>query len=67
MRFAKFKCYCDTTTAEKKKAIEETSAAIEAAEAQLKDLRAMNTKLSQEVAKLEADMAANQEHTFKRI
>merc|ERR1719313_2826237 len=43
-----------------KKAIEETSAEIEAAEAQLKDLRAMNTKLSQEVAKLEADMAANQ-------
>jgi len=58
--FAKFKCYCDTTTAEKKKAIEETSAEIEAAQAQLKDLRAMNTKLSQEVAKLEADMAANQ-------
>jgi cell division protein FtsB len=57
--FAKFKCYCDTTTAEKKKAIEETTAAIEAAEAQLNDLRAMNTKLSQEVAKLESDMASN--------
>jgi hypothetical protein len=57
--YAKFKCYCDTTTAEKKKAIEETTAAIEAAEAQLKDLRAMNTGLSQEVAKLESDMAAN--------
>jgi len=57
--FAKFKCYCDTTTAEKKKAIEETQADLEAAEAQLEDLRAMNTKLSQEVAKLEADMAAN--------
>merc|ERR1719408_883088 len=36
------------------------SAEIEAAEAQLKDLRALNMKLSQEVAKLEADMAANQ-------
>jgi chromosome segregation ATPase len=59
--FAKFKCYCDTTTAEKQKAIEETTAALEAAEAQLSDLRAMNTKLSQEVAKLEADMAATQE------
>jgi hypothetical protein len=57
--FAKFKCYCDTTTAEKQKAIAETSAAIEAAEAQLNDLRAMNTKLSQEVAKLESDMSAN--------
>jgi hypothetical protein len=58
--YAKFKCYCDTTTAKKQKAIEETSAEIETAEAQLTDLRAMNTKLSQEVAKLEADMAANQ-------
>ena len=48
-RYAKFKCYCDTTTAKKTKAIEETSAAIEAAEAQLEDLRAQNTKLSQEV------------------
>jgi hypothetical protein len=57
---AKFKCYCDTTTEKKEKAIEETSAEIEAAQAQLNDLRAMNTKLSQEVAKLEADMAANQ-------
>merc|ERR1719240_1773516 len=48
--FAKFKCYCDTTTVKMEKAIEETSAEIEAATAQLSDLRAMNTKLSQEVA-----------------
>jgi len=58
--YAKFKCYCDTTTAKKTKAIEENTAAIEAAEAQLEDLRAQNTKLSQEVAKLEKDMADNQ-------
>ena len=47
--YARFKCYCDTTTAKKTKAIEETTAAIEGAEAQLEDLRAQNTKLSQEV------------------
>jgi septal ring factor EnvC (AmiA/AmiB activator) len=57
--YAKFKCYCDTTTKKKSDAIAETTSAIEAAEAQLEDLRAQNTKLSQEVAKLESDMAAN--------
>jgi len=57
--YAKFKCYCDTTTEKKTKAIADTSAAIEANEAQLEDLRAQNTKLSQEVAKLESDMAEN--------
>merc|ERR1719460_3158440 len=57
--YAKFKCYCDTTTEKKTKAIVETTAAIEAAEAQLEDLRAQNTALSQEVAKLESDMAEN--------
>ena len=36
-------------------------------DALIADKTAQNTAYSQEAAKLEADMAANQEHTFKRI
>merc|ERR1719473_860745 len=58
--YAKFKCYCDTTTEKKSESIATTTNDIEMATAVLEDLRAQNTKLSQEAAQLEKDMAANQ-------
>merc|ERR1719305_966403 len=58
--FGKFQCYCDTTTAKTKDAIEETSEDIERMDALIADKRAQNSAYSQEAAKLEADMAANQ-------
>merc|ERR1719305_2082771 len=57
--FGKFQCYCDTTTAKTKDAIEETSEDIERMDALIADKRAQNAAYSQEAAKLEADMAAN--------
>lgn len=59
--YAKFKCFCDTTEPEKDESITVTQEDVDQAEAQLADLRAETTLLSQEVAKLEADMAANEE------
>merc|ERR1719352_1511706 len=58
--FGKFQCYCDTTTAKTKEAIEETSEDIERMDALIADKRAQNSAYSQEAAKLEADMASNQ-------
>jgi septal ring factor EnvC (AmiA/AmiB activator) len=58
--YAKFKCYCDTTTEKKSESIATTTNDIEMSQAVLADLRAQNTKLSQEVAQLEKDMASNQ-------
>jgi hypothetical protein len=57
--YAKFKCYCDSTTEEKKSAIETTAEDIERMEALIADKSAVNTAYSQEAAQLEADMAAN--------
>merc|ERR550514_2175680 len=54
--FAKFQCFCDTTTKEKETAIAEAQTAIETMEALLADLRAQNGKLSQEVAHLKQSM-----------
>jgi chromosome segregation ATPase len=59
--YAKFKCYCDTTTKKKSESIATTTNDIEMAQAVLADTRAQNTKLSQEVAQLEKDLASNQE------
>jgi hypothetical protein len=57
--FAKFKCYCDSTTEEKKTAIATTSEDIERMTALIEDKMAVNTAYSSEAADLEANMAAN--------
>merc|ERR1719409_977216 len=57
--FGKFQCYCDTTTAKTKEAIETTTEDIERMDALIADKRAQNSAYSQEAAKLEADMATN--------
>jgi hypothetical protein len=59
--YADFKCFCDTKLEEKDESITVTQADVDSAEAQLADLRAENTKLSQEVAGLEKDIAANEQ------
>merc|ERR1719281_2443364 len=58
--FGKFQCYCDSSTAKTKEAIETTSEEIERMDALIADKTAQNSAYSQEAAKLEADMAANQ-------
>merc|ERR1719316_2004062 len=58
--FGKFQCYCDSTTAKTKEAIASTSEEIERMDALIADKSAQNTAYSQEAAKLEVDMAANQ-------
>jgi len=57
--YAKFKCYCDSTTEEKNNAIDEGTDNIQTSQSFLASLRASNTKLSQEVATLNANLAAN--------
>jgi len=59
--YAKFKCFCDTTTEKKNTAITEAQAAIEKMNAELADLRAQNEKLSQEVAHLKQSMDDNEQ------
>jgi chromosome segregation ATPase len=58
--YAKYLCYCDTTTATKEKSIADETENIERFTAELEDMRATNTRLSQEVATLEKNMADNQ-------
>merc|ERR1719463_378786 len=58
--YAKFKCFCDTTTDEKNTAIAEATDQIETMEAELADLRSQNEKLSQEVAHLKQSMDDNE-------
>jgi len=57
--YAKFKCYCDTTTKKKTERIASVTNDIEMSESELADLRAVNTKSTQEIAKLETDMSGN--------
>jgi len=57
--YAKFKCYCDSTTEEKKSAIATTSEDIERMDALIADKSAVNAAYSQEAAELEATMAEN--------
>jgi len=59
--FAKFKCYCDTNTEEKKDSIEAATLDIETMEAALAQRRSQNAKLSQEVAKLKSQIDENVE------
>jgi hypothetical protein len=59
--YGDFKCFCDTKLEEKDESITVTQADVDSAEAQLADLRAENTKLSQEAAGLEKDIADNEQ------
>ena len=58
--YAKFKCFCDTTTDEKTKAIADAQEQIETLNALLADLRGQNEKLSMEVAHLQQSMDENE-------
>jgi len=58
--YAKFKCYCDSSTKKTEESITTTTDEIERMEAIIADKSAMNTALSQEANRLETDMAANQ-------
>merc|ERR1719326_765535 len=59
--YAKFKCYCDTETDEKTKAIANATDHIEKMTATLADRRAQNEMLSQEIFDLANDMSDNQD------
>jgi len=59
--YAAYKCYCDKTDEEKNTAIADATAEIERMDSFLSDKRAQNTKLSQEVAQLEKDIADNEQ------
>merc|ERR1719182_949643 len=59
--YAAYKCYCDKTDEEKNTAIADATAEIERMDSFLADKRAQNTKLSQEVAQLEKDIADNEQ------
>merc|ERR1719409_2316497 len=57
--FAKFKCYCDTTKANKSEAIENHEATIASLNADIEDRTAQSERLNEEVAELLKDMSAN--------
>merc|ERR1719163_2423345 len=57
--FAKFKCYCDTTKANKSAAIENHEATIASLNADIEDRTAQSERLNEEVAELLKDMSAN--------
>jgi hypothetical protein len=58
--YAAYKCYCDKTDEAKNTAIAEATAEMERMSSFLSDKRAQNTKLSQEIATLEKDIADNE-------
>jgi len=57
--YAKFKCYCDTNEAEKKAEIEELTEQIALLESDIEKTQGSTGGLSEEVAQLKADIAAN--------
>jgi len=59
--FVKYKCYCDTNEQEKKDAIKKAEKAIELLTNEVDELLGANSELSQEVAKLKADMDKNEQ------
>mmetsp|Transcript_84022 Transcript_84022/g.132301 ORF Transcript_84022/g.132301 Transcript_84022/m.132301 type:complete len:749 (+) Transcript_84022:41-2287(+) len=59
--YAKFKCYCDTSEAEKKASIKQLTETIEILESQIAEIMGSTGGLSSECAKLKADMAANKQ------
>jgi len=58
--FAKFKCYCDSNTAQKQASIAELTSQISTNEGQIEELSASSGKLSTEVASLDQSMTDNQ-------
>jgi len=59
--YAKFKCYCDTSEAEKKASIKQLTETIEILESQIAEIMGSTGGLSSECAKLKVDMAANKQ------
>merc|ERR1719331_1439693 len=57
--YAKFKCYCDTSEAEKKASIKDLTTTIELLSSQIAELQGDTGELSTECADLKASMAAN--------
>merc|ERR1719150_3608881 len=65
--YAKYKCYCDTNEAEKKEEIAKLTETIGLLESKIEGLKASTGLLSEEVAKLDADIASNKEATKAAI
>jgi len=63
--YGKYKCYCDQNEASKKESIESLTQQIGMLESEIDGLQASSGILSQEVAKLKADMADNEESRSK--
>jgi len=59
--YAKYKCYCDTSEADKKRELDSLTTEIALLESEIEGLLASTGKLSAEVAKLDKDIAANKE------
>jgi len=58
--YGKYKCYCDTNEASKTKEIDELKQQIGLLGSSIEELQASSGKLSEEVARLDKDMASNQ-------
>jgi chromosome segregation ATPase len=58
--YAKFKCYCDTSEAEKTKSIEDLTEEIQVLESKIAEVQGATGELSSECAQLKADMASNE-------
>jgi hypothetical protein len=58
--FAKYKCYCDSNAANKRKAIADNTEAIQLLSGEIAELQGENGRLSGEHAKLEMDMSDNE-------
>merc|ERR1719335_1548348 len=59
--YAKFKCYCDTSEADKKASIKEMTESIELLSSQIAEIQGDTGGLSSECAELKANMAANKD------
>jgi predicted nucleic acid-binding Zn-ribbon protein len=59
--FAKFKCYCDQSTAEKTSAIADSTKLISLLESEIEELQGSNGELSSKSADLKAAMAENKQ------
>eukprot|EP00418_Pyrodinium_bahamense_P099713 CAMPEP_0179047274 /NCGR_PEP_ID=MMETSP0796-20121207/19115_1 /TAXON_ID=73915 /ORGANISM="Pyrodinium bahamense, Strain pbaha01" /LENGTH=810 /DNA_ID=CAMNT_0020743719 /DNA_START=65 /DNA_END=2494 /DNA_ORIENTATION=- len=58
--YAKYKCYCDDTAAEKKESIKTLTKQIGLIGSEIEELQSSNAMLSTECAQLKQDMAANE-------
>jgi hypothetical protein len=59
--YAKFKCYCDQSEAEKRASIEQLTKQIEVLESEIERIQGDSGVLSSECAQLKADMAENEQ------